>query len=63
MSINELIAALEDWKRRNAEPEIPGFDPGTYEVMVQGQDGIFESPVLRVEDANGPWIIVKEDEL
>lgn len=60
MTIDELIAELEEIKKRNIEPDMPNFDPGTMEVHIQSQDGTYDSSIIEVSDANGPWIIVDE---
>lgn len=60
MTIDELIAALTEIKENNREPKIPNFDPGTMEVQVQSEDGTYDSDIVSVEEANGPWIIVNE---
>jgi hypothetical protein len=60
MTVNELIAELEDWKKRNAEPEVPSYDPGTTEVRVESEEGTYDSVIIEITDANGPWVIVKE---
>lgn len=60
MTINELIAELEEVRERYREPEMPNYDPGTLEVRVQSQEGTFESEIESVESANGAWLIVEE---
>jgi hypothetical protein len=60
MTIDDMIAELEDIKRRNQEPDVPGFDPGTLEVRIQSEDGTYESEIKSVEQANDVWIIVAE---
>ena len=60
MTIDELIAELQDIKERNREPELPNFDPGTMEVHVESEDGCYDSEIERVEPANGPFLITKE---
>jgi len=62
MTIDELIQELTEIKERNYEPEVPQYDPGTLEVFVQSEEGIFESPILQVNQANDVWLIVKEDD-
>lgn len=62
LTINELIEKLLEIKEANREPELPNLDPGTMEVFVQDDNGIYESGIISVEDANGPWLIVKTPE-
>lgn len=60
MTIDELIADLNEIKERNREPEVPNFDPGTLEVRIQSEDGTYESSVNEVTQANDVWLIVDE---
>lgn len=63
MTIDELINELTTIKERNREPEVPNFDPGTIQVYVQDENGIFDSPINTVEMANDVWLIVNTPEL
>lgn len=60
MTIDELIQRLTEIKEANYEPEVPAFDPGTLEVLIQSQDGTFDSEIVEVEQANDVWLIVNE---
>ena len=60
MTIDELIAKLQEIKERNREPDLPRFDPGTLEVSIQSDGGTYESEIALVEQPNDVHLIVDE---
>jgi len=60
MTIDELIAELNEIKERNREPEVPTFDPGTIQVKVQSEEGTYESDIKDCEMVADVWLIVAE---
>ncbi len=60
MTIDELIARLEEIREANREPDVPSFDPGSLGVHIQSEDGTYDSEILSVESVNDVWLIIKE---
>jgi len=58
MNVRELVDELQDWLRRNEEPELESYVPDA-EIRIEDEEGTYDSPLLAVVDANGPHLIVK----